>query len=199
MDITQENSFYTYEDYCKFNDNKRREIINGIIYLMSPGANREHQKISGNLFGLFWDYLRGKKCEVYAAPFDVRLPKEGETKSTVSNVVQPDIFVVCDKNKLDRRGCFGNPDLIIEILSPSTSKRDMTEKFNLYQEHGVLEYWIVDPSNQMIDRFSLNKDTGKYTPPEYFHRDDTITPVIFPDFTIKLEEVFPPFDEYEDE
>ena len=190
---------YTYEDYRKINDDKRREIINGVIYLMSPGANRKHEDISGSLFYLFYDYLKGKKCKVYDAPFDVRLPKKGETKATVSTVVQPDIFIVCDKSKLDNKGCFGSPDLIIEILSPATGKRDKTEKFNLYQEHGVLEYWLADPANQTIDRFALDQETGKYKQPEYFGRDDLITPVIFPDFTIKLEEVFPPLDEYEDE
>jgi Uma2 family endonuclease len=180
------------------NDDKRREVINGVIYLMSPAPNRNHQEISGGLFNMFYNYLKGKQCKVYDAPFDVRLPKEGETKDTASNVVQPDILVVCDKNKLDRRGCFGSPDLIIEILSPYTGKRDMTDKYNLYQEHGVLEYWIVDPTHQLIDRFSLDKDTGKYKQGERFYRDETITPVIFPDFTITLDEIFPPLDEYED-
>lgn len=198
MDAMQD-KVYTYEDYCKIDDDRRYEVINGVIYLMSPGANMEHQEILSNLHREFSVYLKGKKCKVFPAPFDVRLPKEGETKQTASNVVQPDIFVVCDKNKLDRRGCFGAPDLAIEILSPSTGKRDRNEKFNLYQEHGVREYWIVDATNQVIDRFSLDKDTGKYKPAEYFDRNDTITPMIFPDFTIKLEEVFPPLDEYADE
>lgn len=198
MDAMKQEKFYTYEDYCKFNDDKRREVINGVIYLMSPGVNKEHQDISVNLSGMFWDYLKGKKCKVYYAPFDVRLPKEGETKETVSNIVQPDIFVVCDKNKLDRRGCFGSPDLIIEILSPSTSKRDKTEKFNLYQEHGVLEYWVVDALHQTIDRFSLDKNTGKYKQAECFDRNDTISPTIFSDFTISLEDVFPPLEDDEE-
>ena len=198
-DLSSNGGFYTYADYCKFNDEKRREIINGVIYLMSPGANLEHQIISGSLFNLFYNYLQDKKCHVFSAPFDVCLAKEGETRETISNVVQPDILVVCDKGKLKRRGCFGAPDLIIEILSPSTSKRDISIKFNLYQEHAVLEYWVVDPHHQRIDRFSFDKDTGKYKQAEYFDRNDAITPVIFPDFTIKLEEVFPPLDEYEDE
>ena len=197
-DMSQDgNKIYTYADYCKLNDDKRREIINGVIYLMSPAPTSEHQEISVNLSGMFWNYLRGKKCKVYDAPFDVRLPKEGETKETVSTVVQPDIAIVCDKGKIDKRGCFGSPDLIIEILSPYTSKRDKTEKYSLYQEHGVLEYWIADPSNQTIERFYLDKSTRKYKGAEYFDRNDSITPVIFPDFTIKLEEVFPPLDEYE--
>ncbi|MDR1701938.1 MAG: Uma2 family endonuclease [Sporomusaceae bacterium] len=188
---------YTYTDYCKFNDDKRREIINGVIYLMTA-PNKEHQEILVNLSTEFNFYLKGKKCKVYVAPFDIRLPKEGETKATVSTTVQPDIVVICDKNKLDRRGCFGAPDLVIEILSPSTGQRDLIDKFNLYQEHGVREYWIVDAAHQIINRFSLDESKTKYNNAEQFFRDDLIIPVIFPDFTIKLADVFPPLeDEYE--
>jgi Uma2 family endonuclease len=197
MDAMQ-NKGYTYEDYCTFNDDQRREVINGVIYLMTAPL-REHQEILSSLNSMFWNYLRGKRCKVFPAAFDVRLPKEGETKETVSTIVQPDIVVVCDKSKLDKRGCFGAPDLVIEILSPSTGRIDKVKKLNLYQQHGVMEYWIVDPYSQTIDRFSLNKDTGEYKRPEYFGREDTITPVIFPDLTINLTEVFPPLDEYEDE
>ncbi|MDR1702800.1 MAG: Uma2 family endonuclease [Sporomusaceae bacterium] len=188
--------FYTYGDYCKFNDDKRREIINGVIYLMTA-PNDEHQEILGGLFNEFYNYLKGKKCVVRVAPYDVRLPKEGETKETVSTIVQPDIVVVCDKNKRDRKGCFGAPDLVIEILSPSTSKRDLIEKFALYQEHGIREYWIVNPAHQFITRFSFDEAQKKYNQAEQFFNDDTIIPVIFPDFIIKLADVFPPLAEDE--
>ena len=188
--------FYTYEDYSKINDNKRREVINGVIYAMTAPL-RDHQGILMNLSNQFYNYLRGKKCQVYPAPFDVRLPRKGETKVTVSTVVQPDIVIICDKSKLDRRGCVGSPDLIIEILSPSTAGIDKIKKLNLYQEHSIAEYWIVDPSNQVVDKFALDKDTGKYNRAETFSREDAISPTIFPDFTIKLDEVFPPLDEYE--
>jgi len=198
-DLAPNGGDYTYADYCKLNDDKRREIINGVIYLMSPGANMEHQIISVNLSREFSVYLKGKKCQVFTAPFDVRLPQEGETGATASNVIQPDILVVCDKSKLDKRGCFGSPDLIIEILSPATAKRDMIEKFNLYQEHGVLEYWIVDPVHQIIVRFSYDENLKEYKRPEYFSRDDIITPIIFPDLQINLTEVFPEIvEDYED-
>ena len=189
---------YTYEDYCKFNDDKRREVINGVTYAMTAPMS-EHQKILVNLVGKFWNYLQGKKCQVFPAPFDVRLPKKGETKSTASTVVQPDLAVICDKKKIDRRGCFGSPDLVIEILSPSTGGIDKVKKLNLYQEHGIKEYWIVDPYSQTIDKFTLDRDAGKYNRAEVFSSEDAITPAIFPDFTIKLEDVFPPLDEYEDE
>jgi len=184
--------FYTYEDYCKFSDEHRREIIGGVAHLMSPSSNIiEHQTVSVNLIYKFKEYLKDKKYQILHAPFDVRLPKEGETKNTASNVVQPDIFIVCDKDKLDKRSCFGSPDLIIEILAPTTRKRDLTEKFDLYQQNGVLEYWVVDAFHQTIDRFSFDKNTGKYKSAEYFDRNDTISPSIFPYLAIKLEDVFP--------
>ncbi|MDR1701701.1 MAG: Uma2 family endonuclease, partial [Sporomusaceae bacterium] len=179
--------FYTYEDYCKIDDDKRYEVINGVIYLMTA-PNMIHQRISSNLHGIFWRYLRGKKCEVFHAPFDVLLPKKDEPSQKSSNIVQPDISIVCDREKLKKRGCFGSPDLIVEILSPSTSKRDMKEKFSLYQEHGVKEYWVVDPFNQIISRFGYEERSKEYQKPEYFVRDETITPLIFPDLQIKLEE-----------
>ena len=195
METTEK--LYTYEDYYKIDDDKRREIINGVIYAMSPGASTRHQEISGSLFREISFYLKWKKCKVYHPPYDVCLPRAGETRRTATNVVQPDIFVVCDRRKIKLWGCFGAPDLVMEILSPSTKKRDMLEKFNLYQEHGVLEYWVVDPFNQSIDRFVLDIETGKYGSAQTFFPDDNITPTIFPDFTIKLSEVFPPIDEYD--
>ena len=198
MDAMAE-KIYTYEDYSKLSGDKRYEVINGVIYL-TTAPNDEHQEISGNLYGMFWNYLRGRKCVVRDAPYNVRLPKEGETRTTAKTTVEPDIAVICDRKKLDSKGCFGAPDLIVEILSPSTWKRDKTEKFNLYQEHGVLEYWIVDAANQTIERFTLDKDAGKYKQAEYFDRSDVITPTMFPDLAIKLEEVFPSLDEeFEDE
>jgi Uma2 family endonuclease len=188
--------FYTYEDYSKFNDDKRREIINGVIYLMTAPSGK-HQEISGSLFLALGNYLIGKKCRVFSAPYDVFLLKDGETKKTASNIVQPDIAVVCDKNKRNIEGCVGTPDLIVEILSPSTGSMDRVKKLNLYQEYSVLEYWIVDPHAQTIERFSFDKDACKYKQVEYFGREDTISPVIFPDLEITLEEIFLPLDEYD--
>ena len=187
--------FYTYEDYCKFTDEKRREVINGVIYALASPI-KEHEDILINLVLELGAYLKGKKCKVYTS-FEVRLPRKGETKNTASNVVRPDIFIVCDEKKLTRRGCVGAPDLIIEILSPSTAGIDRIKKFNLYQEHGVQEYWIVDAYNQTIDKFIL--DEGKYNRAEVFSREDNISPATFPDLTINLEEIFPPLDEDEDD
>src|SRR5665647_2743669 len=123
--------------------NERWELINGQAYNMTPAPSRRHQEISGQLHTLFNNYLRGKTCRIYAAPFDVRLPQMQESYEQTSTVVQPDLVVVCDKTKLDQQGCKGSPDLVMEITSPSTFQKDLKEKFNLYERVSVLEYWIV--------------------------------------------------------
>ncbi len=134
---------FTYRDYLHWPDDERWELIDGVAYNMSPAPNRIHQKISGELHRQIANYLIGKQCEVYAAPFDVRLPATGEKNDEITTVVQPDITIVCDKSKLDKKGCKGSPDLVIEILSPYTAKKDMKEKHFLYEKFAVKEYWIV--------------------------------------------------------
>ncbi|MDR1701205.1 MAG: Uma2 family endonuclease, partial [Sporomusaceae bacterium] len=181
---------YTYADYCKIDDGNRYELINGEIYLMTS-PNKNHQRISSNLHIEIGNYLKGKKCEVFHPPFDVILPKEDETKETATITVQPDIFVVCDENKLDDYSCVGAPDLIIEILSPSSVKRDKITKRKLYELNGVREYWIVDPLNQTIDRLYYDETLKEYKKTESFYKDDIISPIIFPDLQINLEEIFP--------
>ena len=191
MEITLDtNKRYSYADYLTWMDDKRRELINGFVSLMTPAPARLHQKVSGYIFGDFHQYLKGKKCEVYSAPFDVRLPKNGEkTDNEIYNVVQPDITVVCNPKKLDDRGCIGAPDLIVEILSPSTSKRDLTDKYDLYEKSGVKEYWIVRPNENTIQKFVL-ASKSKYEFKGTFTEDDEISPDIFPDLQINVNEVF---------
>jgi Uma2 family endonuclease len=153
---------YTYSDYLTWIDDLRRELIDGFINLMTPAPSRLHQKILVELTRQFSNYLYNKKCEVYTAPFDVRLPSnKGETSDDkIYTVVQPDICIICDKSKLDDRGCLGAPDLIVEIVSLSSVKKDIEEKFKLYEENGVLEYWIVQPNDGTLSVFLL--ENGKY-------------------------------------
>jgi Uma2 family endonuclease len=156
------NKRYTYADYLTWLDDKRRELINGFIKMMSTPAPL-HQEISMNLSGKLHHIIRKNngKCKVYPAPFAVRLPKNGEKEDNrIYTVVQPDICIVCDPSKIDRRGCLGAPDFIVEIQSPSTSKYDLTVKFHLYEASGVREYWIVVPSGT-VQVFLLQPD-GKY-------------------------------------
>ena len=153
---------YSYADYLTWADQVRREILNGIVKLMSPAPARMHQKVSMRILKPFINFLDHKKCEVYHAPFDVRLPKMGSTENTaIYTVVQPDICVVCDQSKLDNRGCLGAPDLIVEIVSQGSAIRDIKEKFEIYQEAGVLEYWIVRPEDPSVEVFLLSQ-AGKY-------------------------------------
>lgn len=149
---------YTYADYLTWMDNKRRELIGGFIHLMSA-PKRVHAHISMQLSFLLSTFVRKKKKKkyyIYYAPFDVRLPLNNETADDkIYDVVQPDICVICDSSKLDDKGCIGAPDLIVEILSPSTLKKDWNYKFNLYEKAGVREYWIVDPNTKTVNVFLL--------------------------------------------
>ncbi len=181
---------YTYADYLSWLDDKRRELINGFVHLMTPAPKRKHQKISFILGNKFYNCINKNNCEVYTAPFDVRLPKKGETvDEKIYTVVQPDISVICDLSKLDDRGCIGAPDLIVEILSPSTAKKDMNDKFDLYQEVGVKEYWIVSPNDENINVFLLDKK-GKYQLIGMYAGDMEIKVNIFDNLKIKLEDIF---------
>jgi Uma2 family endonuclease len=158
-----ESKRYTYADYLTWLDDKRRELINGFIHLMS-GPMRRHGRVSMKLIRRIDSFIEKKKgkCEVYHAPFDVRLPLHGsKDDDKIYDVVQPDICVICDLEKLDDKGCLGAPDLIVEILSPSTLKYDWNYKFNLYEAAGVREYWIVDPKTKIANVFLLQSD-GKY-------------------------------------
>jgi Uma2 family endonuclease len=135
--------------------------------------------------------MRNKgKCKVYYAPFDVRFPKHGETADNkIDTVVQPDICVICDLSKIDERGCCGAPDMIVEILSPSTFKKDVTEKFTLYEESGVKEYWIVHPNDKAVTVFLLQED-GKYDAGTIYEWKGKVPVNIFDNYLIDLNDIF---------
>ena len=172
--------YFTYSDYASWPDDKRYEIIEGKAYNMAPAPGERHQWVSIVLSSEFFNYLKGKKCRVYTAPFDVALPEKGETFETSTNVVQPDIVIICDKEKITPRGCFGAPDLIVEILSPSTAAKDMKDKRRLYQRFGVKEYWIADPIHKTVQIYKLNKK-GRYDFPKIYAEDDKIKVDLFND------------------
>jgi Uma2 family endonuclease len=184
MPPVKEKPYYTYADYLEWDTDARYEIVDGEAYMMAT-SSRIHQEISGNFYYALRSFLEGKPCKVYAAPFSVRLfPEEDQSDDTV---LEPDITVVCDSSKLDDRGCNGAPDLVIEIISPSTVRQDRIVKFNKYREAGVREYWIVDPEEKVVMVYVL-KD-GQYTAANY---DDTVTaPVeILPGCEIDLKTIF---------
>jgi Uma2 family endonuclease len=180
---------YTYKDYLTWPDDIRCELIDGVIYDMTPAPIKNHQKISMELSGRFWGFLKGKPCEVYHALFDVRLSDGNEDESNIKTVVQPDIAVICDKKKLDEKGCVGAPDLIVEIASPATASKDLTKKFNLYEKHGVREYWIVHPEEKTVMVFTLVKDS-LYGRPKNYSASDKIKVVVLKGLTIDLDEIF---------
>lgn len=186
------NKTYSYADYLGWFFHERIELIKGKIFKMSPAPNTYHQEISGNLFLKIGYYLANKDCKVFTAPFDVRLPRPSDKvkDEEILSVIQPDITVICDKSKIDRRGCLGAPDWIIEILSPSTSKKDRNDKFDLYESSGVKEYWIVFPKKQKVLAYFLN-DQGQYIESGSYSKKETISPVLFPELTIDLEPIFP--------
>ncbi|MFH1859832.1 MAG: Uma2 family endonuclease [bacterium] len=188
LPLRKEEEKYTYKDYLGWPDEERWELIDGIAYDMSPAPSVDHQDILGILFTEFSVYLRGKPCKVFLAPLDVILPKDYETEEDCQTVVQPDILVICDKTKLDSKKCKGAPDLVIEILSPSTSKKDMTVKFSLYERVGVKEYWIVHPLDKTIFVYKL--EDNKYARAEMYSAEDKIKVGIFEELEIDLTTVF---------
>jgi Uma2 family endonuclease len=185
------NKRYTYADYLTWIDDKRRELFDGIVKLMTPAPSRKHQKISAHFVKVFGVFLERNQCEVYHAPSDVRLPKnKNNDNEAIYTVVQPDLYVVCDLSKLDEKGCLGAPDFIIEIVSPGSSKRDTKDKFEIYQQHGVREYWIVNPNDENATVFVLD-EKGKFQFKGIFADDEKIPVHIFNgDLEIDLAEVF---------
>ena len=179
---------YTYADYLKWQFKERVELIKGKIYKMSPAPGRLHQKTSNILASEITWFLKGKSCELYTAPFDVRFPIGKEMNKTFT-VVQPDICIICDKSKLDEKGCLGAPDMIIEILSPKSAKKDIKDKFQLYEENGVREYWIISPENKVVDVFVLKEDK-KYHLIGKFADDDKVKVNIFDGLEINLADIF---------
>jgi Uma2 family endonuclease len=184
---------YSYSNYLNWLFPERVELIKGKIFKMSPAPSRVHQEVSINLLNPIVNFLKGKPCKVYSAPFDVRFPKESKADKDVYTVLQPDICVVCDKSKLDARGCIGAPDLVIEILSPGNTKMELLHKYRVYEEFGVKEYWVVSQSDQSILIYTLN-DSGKFQPSKIFTLSEKITSSVLPGFELELDDVFEDID-----
>ena len=190
MTISAERTQYTFADILTWDEGKYAEIINGELFMMATPSSR-HQEICFEIGRQLGNFLEGKRCKVYPAPFGVRLfEQEGDDSSAVDTVVEPDISVVCDRNKIDQRGCKGAPDLIIEVLSPSTQRYDQLVKLNLYQKAGVREYWIVDPENKTV-RVMLHKGSLGFQVCEVYQRGDIAKVNVLDGCFIELKKVFP--------
>jgi len=171
---------YTYAEYCTWDDDHRWELIDGIPYNMTPAPTTRHQRISGYLFSAISEFLRGKMCTPFFAPTDVVFDDH--------NVVQPDLLVVCDRGKITDANIQGAPDLVIEILSPATGRKDRREKKGLYERFGVREYMVLDPANETLERLILSD--GRYGQPDVFGWDETMNLFVFPELELRLWEVF---------
>jgi Uma2 family endonuclease len=173
---------HTYGDYCRWPEDARYELIDGQAYAMSPAPSRRHQEIGFELARQVADALEGSGCRVYVAPFDVRLPRGSEADDAIDTVVQPDISVICDRAKLDDRGCRGAPDWVIEVLSPSSASHDQILKRALYERHGVREYWLIHPVDQIVTVYRLVD--GSYGKPDIHELKDSLACGILPEVVI---------------
>jgi Uma2 family endonuclease len=156
--------YHTYGDYLAWPEDLRYELIDGMAYLMAPAPTLEHQEVVGEIYFQLRQALAGKSCRVFVAPVDVRFPKADEADEQVDTVLQPDVLVVCDLSRLDRRGVRGAPDLVVEVLSSSTASHDHVWKRRVYERSGVSEYWLVHSTDRMLTVYRLQD--GEYGKPE---------------------------------
>jgi Uma2 family endonuclease len=160
----RDRDYHTYGEYLAWPEDARYELIDGIAYLMAPAPLLEHQDVAGEIYRQLANALRGSPCRAFMAPVDVRLPKASEADERIDTVVQPDVLVVCDAAKLDRRGVRGAPDWVMEVLSPATAGHDQVRKRRIYEQAGVLEYWLVHPTDRVLTVYRLQD--GAYGKPD---------------------------------
>ena len=187
--FSDENKTYTYGQYRNWPEEQRWELIEGTPFAMSPAPSTAHQRVAGDLFNQIYNFLEGRECEVFIAPFDVRLPEAQEADDDIESVVQPDIALVCDPSKIDEKGCRGTPDWIIEVLSPTTASKDFIKKRQLYEKHQVREYWLVHPMDRLVTVFVLNEE-GRFEISDYYDINGKPSATVLPDLTIDPKSVF---------
>jgi Uma2 family endonuclease len=179
---------YSYADYLTWELEEMVELIRGKVFRKAEAPKVIHQQVAGNVFVAFSIYLKRKKCKVFIAPFDVRLPVKSKKNEEIDTVVQPDICVICDPNKLDEAGCIGAPDLIVEVLSPGNNKKELQNKYDVYEEAGVREYWVIHPSECTLLVYTLIN--GRYDASKIFTHGDRVTSQAVTGLALDLEEVF---------
>ena len=173
---------HTYGEYLQWSDDVRYELIDGVAYLKET-PSLDHQEIVGGIYYQLANSLQAKSCRVFISPLDVRFPKTGEVDEQVDTVLQPDVLVVCDPAKLDRRGVRGAPDLVVEVLSPGTSSHDHVRKRRVYERAGVAEYWLVHPIDRMVTVYRLAG--GEYGKPDGFDLSGETPVGVLPDVVIQ--------------
>ncbi|HEY1062281.1 MAG TPA: Uma2 family endonuclease [Daejeonella sp.] len=180
---------YSYANYLTWFFDDRVELIKGKVSKMSPAPSTLHQEISANIFSGIYNHLNGKSCKVFYAPFDVRFPKESKADKDIHTVLQPDICVICDPKKIDAKGCIGAPDIVIEILSPGNNKMELLHKYDIYEEFGVKEYWVVSPGDKTLLKYTLDIE-GRYQPSKLFTLSEKVYSEVLPGFELDLDAVF---------
>ena len=180
---------YSYADYLRWTIEERFELIKGKAFKMTPAPARIHQGISIRISSELFHYLKNKSCEVFSAPFDVRLPRKSKEDRDIITVLQPDICVICDPSKLDDKGCIGAPDIVVEILSPGNNRKELKNKYEVYEEAGVKEYWIIHPQEKTFFKYTLD-NAGKYQSSHLLTLGDEVSSNILPGFVLNLDEVF---------
>ena len=186
------NKSYTYADYFNWNFAERVELIKGKIFPMSPAPNRFHQELSGYIYNRLYVFLEQKHCKTYSAPFDVRIPRKSKNDKHIITVLQPDVCVICDLKKLDDLGCIGAPDIVVEVLSPGNSAKELKKKKDVYEEAGVKEYWVVSPQNKWFKVYTLMDDKFKESP--FFVTGDVVHSSVLEGFTIDITALFQKID-----
>ncbi|WEK20600.1 MAG: Uma2 family endonuclease [Candidatus Pedobacter colombiensis] len=181
-------STYSYANYLRWQFEERLELIKGKVFEMAAPAPF-HQLVSGRISGELHSFLKRNPCRIYPAPFDVRFPDASKRNKDVYTVLQPDISIVCDVTKIDRRGCVWAPDIVVEILSPSNNKKDLENKFAIYEEYGVREYWIVFPEERYLLKYVRNADGIFIADKPYDGTADFVSDLL-PGFRLDINEVF---------
>jgi Uma2 family endonuclease len=182
------NKVYSYADYYAWDCQQRVELINGKVFEMSPAPSAYHQEITLDTAVALRNFLKGKDCKVYIAPFDVRLPQKSKDDKEIFTVLQPDICVICDPAKIDRRGCIGAPDIVVEVLSPGNNAKEMNYKYTAYEQAGVQEYWVISPQNQLVFFYQLTN--SRFVMDRINTVGDIVASSVLPGFTLNLEELF---------
>ena len=180
---------YSYANYLTWLFDDRVELIKGKVFKMSPAPSPLHQEISASISSALYSYLKDKPCKIYYAPFDVRFPKESKADKDIYTVLQPDICVICDPGKIDGRGCIGAPDIVIEILSPGNNQKELLNKYSIYEEYRVKEYWLVSPGYKTLLKYTLDME-GKYQPSKLFTLSEKVYSEVLPGFELDLDAVF---------
>ncbi|MDD5272652.1 MAG: Uma2 family endonuclease [Methylovulum sp.] len=183
----KDSQYYCYGDYLTWTDDSRYELIDGQAYAMCPAPDLAHQDVAGEIYRQAANILAGKPCRAFIAPVDVRLPKHNEADQHIDTVVQPDVLVVCDSGKLDRRGVRGAPDWVVEVLSPATASHDQIRKRALYERSGVKEYWLIHPIDHLLTVYRL--DGAEYGKPALYELRGETQVSVLPDIVIHWDEL----------